>query len=81
MTEIPIRPLLPAAGLPQPCYARADSGGSEIGLKVVRPIFLEMQKETMARLNDLPLDKLCGEVKRLGITSAAATESLGAGSR
>jgi len=44
----------------------------------VRPIFLEMQRETMQRLDNLTPDKLGGEVKRLGMTSAAAGKGPGA---
>ena len=63
-------------GLPPRAYH--SGGGPEIGLKAVRPIFLEMQRETMQRLDNLTPDKLGGEVKRLGMTSAAAGKGPGA---
>ncbi len=36
-----------------------EADGSEIGLKVVRPIWIEMQNEMMARLDSLTVEQLC----------------------
>jgi Rrf2 family protein len=41
--------------------------GSALGLRVVRPIWLEMQDETMRRLDALTLDELCTRADRAGI--------------
>jgi DNA-binding IscR family transcriptional regulator len=37
----------------------SEPDGSEIGLKVVRPIWIEMQREMMRRLDDMTIEQLC----------------------
>ena len=44
-----------------------EPDGSEIGVKVVRPIWIDMQIEMMARLDNLTIDRLCEEARRKGI--------------
>jgi Rrf2 family protein len=46
-----------------------DDVGSPLGLKVVRPLWLELQDEVMARLDDVTLDDLCVRANRSGIAS------------
>ena len=41
--------------------------GSPLGHRVVRPIWLELQDETMRRLDALTLDELCSRADRAGI--------------
>ncbi len=51
-------------GTPDPM---ADGGGSEIGVKVVRPIWTDMQGEMMAHLDTLTIETLCEDARRKGI--------------
>ncbi|MEO1191739.1 MAG: Rrf2 family transcriptional regulator [Pseudomonadota bacterium] len=51
-------------GTPDPT---ADGEGSEIGLRVVRPIWSEMHKQMMNRLDGMTIDALCREARRIGI--------------
>jgi Rrf2 family iron-sulfur cluster assembly transcriptional regulator len=44
-----------------------DPAGSVLGRRVVRPIWLELQDETMRRLDALTLDELCTRADRAGI--------------
>ena len=43
--------------------------GSELGLKVVRPLWNELQNDIMARLNAITIDDLCLRADKSGITS------------
>ena len=54
-------------GTPDPT---AESGGSEIGLRVVRPVWQEMQSEMMERLDSTSIEALCREAAGLGIDAA-----------
>ena len=45
----------------------AEPDGSEIGLKVVRPIWIDMQSEMMKRFDDLTVDELCSRARSEGI--------------
>lgn len=47
----------------------AETEGSEIGVKVVRPIWLEMQQEMMARFDALTIEELCNRARALNIPS------------
>lgn len=44
-----------------------DPAGSELGLKVLRPLWLELHEETMSRLDGLTLDDLCARARSAGI--------------
>ena len=50
----------------------SESDGSEIGLKVVRPIWIDMQREMMARFDTLTIEELCNRARAIGISSEAA---------
>ncbi len=43
--------------------------GSELGRKVVRPLWNELQSEIMERLNAITIDDLCSRADATGITS------------
>lgn len=47
----------------------SETDGSEIGQKVVRPIWLEMQQEMMERLDRLTIETLCERARQMGIES------------
>jgi DNA-binding IscR family transcriptional regulator len=51
-------------GLSEPA---AEPGGSRLGTLVVRPIWLEMQDEMMARLDRLTVAELCQRARTLGV--------------
>lgn len=55
-------------GTPDPL---TETEGAEIGRKVVRPIWLEMQQEMMARFDQLSIEELCERARREGIVSEA----------
>ena len=46
-----------------------DAGGSPLGLKVVRPLWTELQDDVMARLDALTIDDLCSRANEAGIVS------------
>lgn len=46
-----------------------DTPGSELGHKVVRPLWLELRKELMTRLDNLTVDDLCDRADQAGIAS------------
>ena len=50
----------------------AEAEGSEIGLKVLRPIWQETQDTVMARFDDLTVDELCDRARGEHIASEAA---------
>lgn len=62
-------------GTPDPM---ADSGGSEIGMRVVRPIWVDMQGQMMAHLDSLTIETLCEDARRKGIKAAKEKLSSGA---
>ena len=49
-----------------------ESDGSEIGRKVVRPIWLEMQREIMERFDNMTVEELCNRARDLKIPSDVA---------
>ncbi len=49
-----------------------DSNGSEIGAKVVRPIWSEIQDELMSRFDALTVEELCNRARAQNIASQAA---------
>jgi Rrf2 family protein len=46
-----------------------DPQGSELGIKVVRPLWAELHSEAMARLNQVSIDDLCSRADQSGIVS------------
>lgn len=46
--------------------------GSALGHQVVRPLWIEMQEETMRRLDSLTLEELCTRAHRAGVAGRAA---------
>jgi len=49
-----------------------ETGGSEIGVKVVRPIWSGMQREMMDRLDNLTVEELCERARASDIVSETA---------
>jgi Rrf2 family protein len=49
-----------------------ETDGSEIGVKVVRPIWVEMQREIMARFDAMTIEELCNRARQRNIASEAA---------
>ncbi len=49
----------------------SESNGSEIGLKVVRPLWLNAQQEMLERFDKLTIEKLCEEAHKMDIASEA----------
>ncbi len=49
-----------------------ETDGSEIGVKVVRPIWVEMQREIMARFDAMTIEELCNRARERNIASEAA---------
>ena len=50
----------------------AEAEGSEIGQKVLRPIWQEMQESVMARFDGLTIEELCSRARGERIVSEAA---------
>ena len=48
-----------------------ESNGSDIGLKVVRPIWTAMQREMMARFDKLTIEELCERARSEKVPRAA----------
>jgi len=46
-----------------------DTAGSELGIKVVRPLWLEMQGEVMKQLDQVSIDDMCNRAHKSGIES------------
>ncbi len=46
-----------------------EPDGSEIGVKVVRPIWIDTQTQMMAKLDDLTIEQLCERARERGIVS------------
>ncbi|MCK5166172.1 MAG: Rrf2 family transcriptional regulator [Rhodospirillaceae bacterium] len=46
-----------------------DDSGSDLGIKVVRPMWLELQADTMDRLDKIDIDSLCSAAQTAGIES------------
>ena len=52
----------------------SEPDGSEIGIKVVRPIWLEMQQEIMTRFDGVSIEEICERARRSDIASEAVQE-------
>lgn len=50
----------------------SDPAGSALGHQVVRPLWLELQEETMRRLDALTLEDLCVRAHRAGVAGRLA---------
>jgi Rrf2 family iron-sulfur cluster assembly transcriptional regulator len=50
----------------------SDPAGSALGHQVVRPLWHELEEETMRRLDGLTLDELCARAHRAGIKGGVA---------
>ncbi len=50
----------------------SERDGSEIGLKVVRPIWMEIQREIMERFDTMTIEELCERARDRDIPSEAA---------
>ena len=46
-----------------------DETGSDLAVKVIRPIWLDLQSEVMSRLDGLTIDDLCDEANKRGVAS------------
>ena len=51
--------------------AASEPDGSELGIKIVRPIWLDMQREMMDRFDSLTIEELCDRARTRGIASEA----------
>ncbi len=49
----------------------ADPDGSELGVKVLRPIWQEMQRQMMERFDNMTIEELCEKAREEGIASEA----------
>ncbi len=49
----------------------SEPDGSEIGVKIVRPIWIEMQLQMMERLDNISIEQLCERARDRGIVSEA----------
>lgn len=47
----------------------ADDTGSELAVKVIRPIWLDLQSEVMTRLDEMTIDDLCNDANKRGVVS------------
>ncbi len=48
-----------------------DNEGSDIGINVVRPIWVDMQREIMERFDKITIEQLCDEARKQNIPSEA----------
>ena len=46
-----------------------DADGSDLGLKVVRPLWAELREAAMVRLDDTTIDALCLKAHEAGVDS------------
>lgn len=44
-----------------------DETGSDIGVRVIRPLWMDMQEEMMSRLDALTIEELCARAREAGI--------------
>ncbi len=49
-----------------------EDAGAELGKRVVRPLWLELQEEVMLRLDAVTIEDLCLRAHRVGVTGDAA---------
>jgi len=60
------------AGSDAPMGEVADAAGSELGIQVVRPLWLDLGRDVMTRLDAVTLEELCQRASKAGIRSQAA---------
>ena len=53
----------------------SDPDGSDIGVKVVRPLWSEIQNQALSRFDDITVDQLCEQARQKDIPSEAAVVS------
>ncbi len=46
----------------------AEAAGSDLGVKVVRPIWAELQDQAMTRLDAMSIEDLCDRARRSGVS-------------
>lgn len=51
----------------------SEPDGSEIGVKIVRPIWIEMQREMMERFDNTTIEDLCDRAREKGIIAENKT--------
>jgi Rrf2 family protein len=51
------------------------NGGSELGQKVVRPLWQDLQADVMQRLDAITLEDLCGRARTIGIGAESGATS------
>ena len=49
----------------------SEANGSEIGLKVVRPLWQNAQQEMLQRFDKLTIEELCNQARKMDIASEA----------
>jgi Rrf2 family protein len=49
-----------------------EDGGAELGRRVVRPLWLELQDEVMKRLDDITIEDLCLRAHKVGVPGDSA---------
>jgi DNA-binding IscR family transcriptional regulator len=49
-----------------------EEGGAELGKKVVRPLWLELQEEVMQRLDGITIEDLCLRAHKVGVAGEYA---------
>ena len=51
-----------------------EPAGSELGLAVLRPLWQELEEETMRRLDDTTVEDLCRRARQAGVESRAQSQ-------
>lgn len=51
----------------------AESGGAELGLRVVRPLWQELNAEVMTRLDGITIEDLCLRAHKIGVAGEYGT--------
>jgi Rrf2 family transcriptional regulator, iron-sulfur cluster assembly transcription factor len=44
-----------------------EGGGAELGRRIVRPLWLELQEEVMRRLDEITIEELCLRAHKVGV--------------
>ena len=50
-----------------------DAAGSELGIKVVRPMWIVLQEGVMSELDNISIDDLCDNASDAGVISEGRT--------
>lgn len=59
------------AGGDEPMGEVADASGSELGTKVVRPLWEDLGREVMRQLDEVSLEDLCRRAREAGVAAQA----------